>query len=422
MSKILIWKKPVPGSDIDILHATDYRSFYDSVMKAYGRLGGNWGNKVWYQAICSMLETEENELSYGTDQSPDAINESYDLIVYPMANFFGEQFCRDTSGLVRAFSGIRIPVYIIACGAQAKDYDSLDELIRKIGDPAKKFIDAIYATGGEFALRGSFTKEFFALLGYPSAVVTGCPSLFQLGPDLHVEKCNSSSVPKTVLNGKIKSFEGLMRELPESQFLAQDEFLDCLYDPSFFSKRSLKSDIKFVNYHSAFQAELLGQGRIKMFADTNDWLRYLRTSGFDYAFGTKIHGSIMPILAGIPATVLSVDSRTKEMAEFYDIPSIPFQPGHQYTMDELLSAYAEADYTDFNSRFADRFAAFEQFLQKYGIVKIINCENRYFAQESERDLEHLSLNQEAFREYSERLKREKLLLSAGSIAWKLKNG
>ena len=394
MSKILIWRKPVPGSDIDIFGKTDYKTIYKNTIDLYGKNGGvNWGNKVWYQGICSEIDTPENQLTYGTDESIEEINANYDLIVYPMANFFSERYCKDTSKLVKTFSQIKIPVYIIACGAQADSYDALDDLISSIGDSAKRFIDAIYATGGEFALRGFFTKEFFDLLGYPSAVVTGCPSLFQVGPDLKVDK-QVRDEPKTVFNGHIKSYERLLKELSNSCFIAQDEFLDCLYDSDYFRTSNLKKDVLFTYYHSIYQAELLGEGRVKLFADTYDWLYFLKENRFEYSFGTKIHGSIMPILTKIPATVVFIDSRTREIAEYFDIPTIPFKRGYQYMPEDLMSAYKQADYSLFNKNFKMRYLQYESFLQRHKIVSRINTDNKFFFRVNNNYKEVISSNTE----------------------------
>lgn len=60
----------------------------------------------------------------------------------------------------RSFLRFKIPVYVIACGVQAGSYDELESLCDSIREPATRFISTIYRTGGEFALRGYFTKEF----------------------------------------------------------------------------------------------------------------------------------------------------------------------------------------------------------------------------------------------------------------------
>ncbi len=336
-----------------------------------------------------------------------------------MANFFSIQYCRNTERLEKAFSKIKIPVFIIACGVQAESYDHLDELISRIGDEAKRFIDAIYHTGGEFALRGNFTKEFFDLLGYHSAVVTGCPSLYQMGPDIKILKSTETEI-RPLINGRIQNFEEILKEIPGSIFMAQDSFLDCLYDPDYFSSSSLKKDIAFSYYHSVFQADLLGQGRVKLIPDANEWLHFIKDSGCNYSFGTKIHGSIMPILARIPSTVVEIDSRTREMAEFFHIPSVRFQD-KKYSKDDVYEAYTEADYSLFNKEFVKKYRVFEGFLKNHGIVKNVNIHNKFFLEKSDEGFESFQPNREKFVDYALKLKKEKALLEIGAKAMSIKN-
>lgn len=412
MSKILIWRQIIPGSDIDIFSSTDYSQICNRLHEVYDGGVPNWGNKLWFQGIYSEISTAENEVVIRTTETPDEINANFDLVIYPMANFFSPEFCSDTGYLVEQLKRIRIPVYVIACGAQADQYDDLELLVKKIKEPASRFIDAVYQTGGEFALRGFFTKAFFDRLGYPSAVVTGCPSLFQSGRNLKIDNAKKSADDlRLIINGNIHAFEKIMQEKEESTYFAQDGFASELFDPHYFANRNIKRDICFVDSHSIFQAELLSHGRIKMIADMNDWYQYIRRSGFNYSFGTKIHGSIMPILAGIPATVLYIDSRTQEMAEFFDIPYQKFQRNHIYSFEEVIDAYIHADYTLFNKRFSQRFDAFESFLTEHKIVKQINTQNPFFAKAGNTFFDEYQPNKEEFAAYAAHLKMQKPLHS-----------
>ena len=128
----------------------------------------------------------------------------------------------------------------------------------------------------------------------------------------------------------------------------------------------------------------------------------------------------MPILAGIPATVVCIDSRTREMAEFFDIPHVSFQRNHRYSVDDLLSAYELADYSEFNARFTERYHAFESFLQRNGIVDEINAENRFLLKASGFPHMEYQPNRQAFQQYANKLKREKVLLDIGLWARNLR--
>ena len=208
MGKILIWRKVEKGDGVDIFFSTDYRKLDSTIQKMYAGKCPNWGNKLWFQGIYSELDTGNNEIYFRTSETIEEINSNYDLIIYPMANFFGVEYVSDMPKLAKIFSEIKIPVYIIACGVQAKSYDELDKLVKKIGYPSSVFIDSIYQTGGEFALRGNFTKAFFEQLGFSTAVATGCPSMYQMGADFKVNNAKVAEEAITVYSKSRRSASG----------------------------------------------------------------------------------------------------------------------------------------------------------------------------------------------------------------------
>ena len=379
MSRVLIWKRVFPGSEYDIFNPTDYDHLWEHVQSEWGGIRQNWGNKLWFQGIYSAIDTGENEYGFiGRTIDEEQINNEYDFIVLPMANIFYKDFLSMMQELTLHLEKIRIPVFVIVCGVQADSYDDLDDLILAIGEDSKRFIRAVYKTGGEFALRGFFTKEFFDRLGFHSAVVTGCPSIYQLGPDFTMEytKVDESRL-KPVFNGHGQSFAELMNAFPSSVFIDQDEYFEPLFNPEYLSQPSLKFKLNFINSYGIESAKFLAKGRICTFADMNDWWNFLQNQKFNYSFGSRIHGTIMAILSGVPATIIAHDSRTREMAEFFDIPMLTSSPRH-LTSRFLLDAYEKMDYSAFNANFAQRFATYEHFLTSHGIVSHANVNNHFF--------------------------------------------
>jgi len=324
--RILIWKKIEKNDGNDIFHPQNYSELYKTIQQYYadGCSCPNWGNKLWIQGLYSGIDQPYNEIIIRTDESVEEINSDFDCVIFPMANCFSEGFISVTSAWANEIKDIRVPVYVIACGAQAKNYDSLDDLVKKIGDKSKRYIDAVYKTGGEFALRGHFTKEFFTLLGYRSPVVTGCPSLYSMGPDIEVQvdRKSSGEYPICALNGRLRQVEEVMRKDDRAIFMDQDEFLDALYNPLFFKGNNQIIDkLKFIMRNGSYALDFFLKDRIKLIVDLSEWYSYLKNYAF-YSFGSRIHGNIMAILAGVPATVWANDTRTREMAEFYEIPCI----------------------------------------------------------------------------------------------------
>ncbi len=405
--RILIWRPVEKGNELDIFGETNYSTFYKDVSSRFGNICPNWGNKLWFQGLYSEIDNGENQISFRSNESTDQINNLYDLIIYPMANFFGKQYVNYMAEIASLFSNIKIPVYVIACGAQAKSYDDLEKLVKEIGEQSKVFISAIYNTGGEFALRGNFTKEFFSRLGFSSAVVTGCPSMYQLGRDFRVnnEKVSEDEF-RPLFNGNMPLFEDAILGFEDSVYIDQDTYFSCLYDEHFLDNKSFSFKYSFYRQYGIASAKLLAQKRIRMIADMNDWYSYIKNGSFNYAFGSRIHGSIMAILAGVPATLLTVDTRTQEMGEFFDIPCISTGKRQSFKKEEIYELYLKADYTKFNQNYEDRYLKYQNFLLEKGIVDTINQNNKFFnIEKAKTDFEKNIVNTDEFNKFAKTLKR-----------------
>lgn len=370
MKRILVHIPMLPHGEYDIFSGPDPRGRLKAVSEVYGGCP-NWGNRLWFQGIISEISTPDNHLTYfSAEMTKDYTNSEFDMILAPMANVFSAAYRPLLRSLAERFRGIRIPVYVIACGIQADSFDRLDELCGILKEDASAFMSSVYHTGGEFALRGYFTKEFFDRLGFSSAVVTGCPSMYQMGRDLKMtgERVNEDAF-RPLFNGTPADYRDLMAQYKNSEFFDQNTYFRELWDPEW--EESLQLMIRRYGFDTA--AWLL-EDRIRLIPDMNHWRQYLIHGGFSMSYGARIHGSIMPILAGVPAVLECRDARTREMAEFFSIPSVG-PGGYGRSLYEL---YREMDYSAFNRDFAARFDAYEAFLRNCGITDRINGENLFF--------------------------------------------
>lgn len=381
MNRILIYIDLIPHGEYDIFQATDPTKMKELIPLIYGGACPNFGNRLWFQAIISEITTEDNLIEYwDATKSFDEINSGYDMVIAPMANVFSIGFKSLLEKLAQNFEKIKIPIYVIACGVQADSYDDLEKICEAIREPAINFIRTVYNSGGEFALRGYFTKEFFDRLGFHSAVVTGCPSLYQVGRNLRVsssyaELCDFSPI----LNGNLKECIPYLEEYPNSQFFDQHTYYELLYGKDYQQFCSMSDVRMLIRKYSLKEVQMLAKNRVKLFPDMASWRNYIQKEGFQFSFGSRIHGNIMPILAGIPAVVYACDARTREMAEFFDIPIV--MPGSENKIIDLYQLYQTVDYSEFNQKIGERFDDFERFLQKHGIVKRVNTDNAFFKDE-----------------------------------------
>ena len=383
MSKILVYTDVVPFGEYDIFHKTNHEKMQELISRIYGGNCPNWGNRLWFQGIISEITTEDNVIDYWDEsKSIEEINSQYDMVIAPMANVFSIGFKGLLDKLAQRFARIIIPIYVIACGVQADSYDDLEKVYNAIKEPAARFIRSVYNSGGEFALRGYFSKEFFDRMGFHSAVVTGCPSLYQLGRKStvandfpRVKMCDFSPI----INGKLKDYLSYLQEYPHSQFFDQHTYYDLLYGKSLNQETlGINNAKKLIKKYGLQELKMLANNRVKLFPDMASWMNFIRKEGFQFSFGSRIHGSIMPILAGIPAVVSACDSRTREMAEFFHIPMVVHAADQREAVD-LYEIYQNVDYSEFNQNFEINFDNFEQFLQVHGIVKQINTNNIFFS-------------------------------------------
>ena len=381
--KVLIYYSPNKLGMSDF-RKTDYSTLAERARKERNGIIPNFGNKVWMQGIISEIDVDETTCEFGyRGLSADYINNNYDCIVLPMANIFNTDYIELIEKQACEISNLKIPVYVIACGIQADSYDDLDSLVSSLKTPATKFIKSVYNTGGEFALRGYFTAEFFERLGFKDAVVTGCPSIYQMGRNLKIsnEKVAEKEF-KSSINGTFK-LPVKRKDIKASDFICQEKYGKMLYDPEYFVSNpfTVRRILKLVKRGDYDFVEALANNKIKLFADTQQWMSYFLYENINFSFGSRIHGSIMPILSGVPSLCYTMDARTREMTEFFDIPSV--KPSSVLSKKPMYEWYCETDYSKFNANFSKRFDEFEKFLQKCGLVKKINQNNSFMQKTAE---------------------------------------
>lgn len=378
MKKILLY---LSADTIDF--KIDIPTCYDTLYNDYiGGGGGNAGNKLFLSATKSYLENVdlENTIYYSvlkknffiSNKSIDEINSSYKAIVLPQANIFSNSKRERIylSGFTETIKKLKIPVYVTGVGAQAKDYGDIYKLYYSIRNVAIEFCNAVYHTGGEFSLRGYFTKELFNMFGFKSAVVTGCPSIFQVGRNFQIiETKVKQNELKPVING-YSNF--LYNNTVYSAFkrynaiyIDQSEFIRILYDESYISeiKKSRKYIHKLIDTYTIRGLNLIADGKMKLFYDIPIWESFIVSNNFNFSFGQRIHGNLISIINGIPAVVVAHDSRTKELAEYFEIPNIC----NVKKYDDIYEIYQEMDYKNFNKNFSKKYDIFNKFMLEHGL-------------------------------------------------------
>jgi hypothetical protein len=357
---------------------------YANIMEEWlNQGGGNSGNKLFTTSIEKALYRPDINVSYITSEmTAERINKEFDMVVFPTANIFGEHYVHGLEDYAYFFEELRIPVYVIGAGIQCKSAGQINELADKIGIPARKFVEAVYHTKGELALRGHYTKAFLDKVVENSAVVTGCPSLYQNGRNLKIchEKVEFEKF-RVAINGSVKSLNqtNLRKMVKMCTYMDQDEFIAGLFDRETFHAMSA---VKKMWKYSNVGLEMLASGNVQLIYDIPVWMQFMKDN-FDFSVGTRIHGNIAAILSGVPAVVVYQDLRTRELAEFFDIPAVDHLECKN--KEELYDMYLLQDYETFNSKFEEKYDAFERFLVKHGIVDSLDVNSEWAVRERNYD-------------------------------------
>ncbi|HYO42449.1 MAG TPA: polysaccharide pyruvyl transferase family protein [Candidatus Limnocylindrales bacterium] len=333
-------------------------------------IAGNSGNLVFMDAAWKLLSAP------GADITPDRlefkprhadeINERYDVYVVPLANAFRLSFEATLVRMTEVIRRLRIPVIVLGVGAQGSpDYgfDAIAPMERSVRD----FVGAVLDRSPSIGVRGEATLAYLNGLGFRDIEVIGCPSMFMWGTNLRVERRVPALDETSRIAITISPYRSTMgpivleacRRFPNLTYYAQDRFtLELLLKGTPLPNGTPDAAVPTHPDHPLFR-----DNRTKLFIDPWPWIEDLRHQ--DFSFGTRIHGSIAALIAGTPTTVITHDSRTLELARYFEIPYRELRR----VSDGLdpVELHETADFTALNEGHAARFETFTRYMTAAGL-------------------------------------------------------
>ncbi|WP_330339996.1 polysaccharide pyruvyl transferase family protein [Streptomyces sp. NBC_00557] len=356
------------------------KSPYDvlSVEEALHRdvIATNSGNLIFSDAAHKILQTPDTEVvsnGIGTDVTAAArINEEYDAFVVPLANAFRPSFEARLKRLTRLISKLRIPVVVLGVGAQTGvNYDP--SRLKPMERSVREFCAAVLERSASIGVRGEFTEQYLRDMGFRDVEVIGCPSMFLYGAELDVRKRVPALTAESriAVNGSHSAVQkqGLDRIIgrthacyPNLRFIGQN-----LSDARQLHWRDLSDPNSLVTAMPTHPDHpMYREDKVRVYVDPVTWIDDLR--GFDFSFGSRIHGNIAALLAGTPATVLCGDSRTLELCRYFEIPHRRLdEAAKDPRAADPARLYEEADLGGLVGNHRERFDRFTGFLEKNGL-------------------------------------------------------
>lgn len=340
----------------------------------------NWnsGDMVYYISGISMFYSDEiNSKFYVKDvvkkeleQNANWAKENFDIAITMEANIFASCYKNTLIEETEFIKSLKIPIFVLGAGCQSDINYSL-EFLKDISNESKKYLDSILSSGGDITLRGQFTKFALEQLGFNNLFVSGCPSLFLLEKDF---KINNNKVSrdnfKPMLSGTFVSdiSNKIYKDFPNATFFDQDLYFNILYGQDSINLREKK-------YKKPFYS-LYKQNRIKGSMNYYQWIQQIKNGKYNFSYGSRIHGNVIALQNKIPAFVKIIDSRTRELSEFYNIPN-SLQIKFNEKKDDLYDLYLHVDYSAFNKTFIKKWNNFFVYLEQKNIPNCLNNNQKY---------------------------------------------
>lgn len=231
----------------------------------------------------------------------------------------------------------KTPTYLLGIGAQVKT-ESDRKLLMQHKGVFKDFFSAIIDSGGNFTVRGSMTADIIEEFGLERPFISGCPSM--LGHATPCIKNYSANSDHIIFHGD----EWIYRYgLPNNgTFVDQTSLFQlCFADRKIQRLKAMYSVLPE-------NIELLSSYSNKYLIPCNlqSWSSIIREHTI--SIGTRIHGTLIALLNEKPAYLFHHDSRTKELAQLYGIPTATL-PENTNQIALVEQAIAESHEFDFSN-------------------------------------------------------------------------
>ncbi|MEH3034767.1 MAG: polysaccharide pyruvyl transferase family protein [Aeromicrobium erythreum] len=286
-------------------------------------LGKNSGNLVFSASAQRLVSAPGVQVEplpmWNLVREVERINDEGTPVVLPLANAFRRDFLPQLRDLTAFVERLTVPLTILGVGAQGSaDYalqpdDAVDEATRR-------FVRAVLERGPSIGVRGQFTADYLASLGFTETRVIGCPSMFLHGPDLTVRE------ERPPLRWDSPIAVNLTPDVPVPTGWLRD--IAAYYRRAVYVPQDA-NDLRVMlggaalagpddDYPGHLAHPFLAEDRTRFYLHAPTWIEAMRAQAF--VFGHRIHGNVAALLAGTPAHVVAHDSRTRELADYFEIP------------------------------------------------------------------------------------------------------
>lgn len=357
-----------------------------SVANLIGQSGLNTGNFLFVRALREILGNKTDvfhDESYFKEQLSE-----FDYIAISAANWVQPDI--DLSDLTQFIESTKLPCLVVGLGSQLA-HDCKPPPLKQ---GTQRFLEIVSERSKSISVRGQHTQELLGEYGIRNTWVTGCPSILGDGTGIKpvYKRTQQLDLSRVVVQGTRHGYaESIFSSskvnklnleiyryamLNNRALLLQSEVADIF--TLFERERNLEIQEKNVLYLEKVYEDRYANiatylhSNAHIFWSLDDWFKKLAT--FDFLIGTRIHGVISAILSGIPATLLTHDERTKEMAEQMNLSFVDIRTLDRISDDVIDDIYKNASFSLFNLNRCKYQDNFRKFFEENNVKAKINDE------------------------------------------------
>ena len=317
-----------------------------SVEALLGRLGANSGNLMFQRAAPRLFAEEARHLTTLSGPAAEETLAGAKALVLPFANHL--RLGTDWTGLANRLETIECPLIALGLGSQAPSAEGEAATIAALeNDPSVTRLAAVLAERAIFvSVRGSFSQKVCEALGLTGTEPLGCPSLF-LNPEAGLGRKVAWRLDRA--RGKGEAVRFVLAAAAPFEIQADEEKL--AVERLLFAAM-VRGNGLYVQQSGGVSAAAISLGRFadvslaatlslrrilapetglddfvttmrqraRLFADAARWIEAV--APFDAVIGTRLHGGMAALAAGVPGVVVTHDARTSELVETMALPTL----------------------------------------------------------------------------------------------------
>ena len=345
------------------------RDYFDSITTNIGNtyityacsriFGLDYSNTILYNSFYDKNSSFYNIEACGAEAS------SIILILQDQLRAdFPDDWYENASRVIETLGRVSAPMIALSLSANSFMADWDLDLHTKLSETKIRFFKLVSERCQSIGVRGEFAAHVLDKLGIRNHAVIGCPSFFEMGRDRVVAPVDPQPGKFLGVTGALRLKKHEERCVYLQQGDAEWPVVELLFKPG--GKSMFPSPNQYP-LTGALLHPLLGaatEGRAQFLSCCADWKDYIARNCFAVA-GTRLHGAIVALNAGVPALVANSDARARETCTLFGIPWVPEGFGPDV---ELADIYERCDVSLINKTYKARFDVFAEWAANNGLT------------------------------------------------------